>query len=145
MSHLRFTPAEYNAIAHFCREHHLGGRNQPAFRRLLVESLRGADPELARRVARLGRGKLNLLYWHFRDPVPSVNPRPNFTAQELRLVSEACIAAPFPVRLVRPFKHLLVELFQEDWPELARKLSSLGGHQFERLYEKASERKQKEA
>ena len=135
MSYLRFTPDEYRTIARLCREHDLGGRHQPAFRRLLVEALRNACPALADRIARLGKAKLGVLYWHFRERTPTIRTRPQFTTQDLRLIVEACLTAPFRVRLVRPFKHVLIELFQEEWPALARKLARLSGHQFEELYE----------
>lgn len=135
MSYLRFTPDEYGTIADLCREHDLDGRHQPAFRRLLIQALRDVSPALADRIARLGKAKLGVLYWHFRERPPTDHTRPQFTVQDLRLVAEACLTAPFRVRLVRPFKHVLIELFQEEWPALARKLVHLSGHQFEQLYE----------
>src|SRR5262249_37255488 len=39
MTYIRFTPSEYRLIGDCCRRDRLGERNQPAFRRLLVESL----------------------------------------------------------------------------------------------------------
>ena len=59
--------------------------------------------------------------------------------------AEACVSAPFRVRFVRPFKSVLVELFQEEWPDLARKLTALSGHKFERLYEQLLERRREGA
>ena len=44
---------------------------------------------------------------------------------------------PFPVRLVRPFKNVLIDQFEETRPELAQKLRWLSGQQFERLYNQA--------
>jgi hypothetical protein len=136
VSHLRFTPDEYRTLAELCARQALARRHQPAFHRLLVQALRSADPALADRVARLSRDKLNLLYWHFRGPAPAAPPSPTeFTPQEMRLVAEACAKVPFPVRFVRPFRGMLIELFEEEWPGVARKLARLSGHQFEQLYE----------
>ena len=135
MSYLRFTPDEYRTIADVCHEHRLDQLSQPAFHRRLMETLRRLAPALADRIARLGRAKRTLLYWHFRTRTPVVRPRLTFTAQDLRLVAEACLTVPFRVRVVRPFKHVLVELFQEECPALARKLARLSGRQFEQLYE----------
>lgn len=135
MSYLRFTPGEYRTLSELSARQALSRRHQSAFRRLLVASLRQADPALAGRIARLSRDKANLLYWHFREHTPAAPAPPTqFTAQELRLVAEACVKAPFPVRFVRPFKDMLIELFEEEWPALARKLAGLSGLQFERLY-----------
>jgi hypothetical protein len=135
MSYLRFTPDEYRTIAELCQEHNLGSCNQPVFHRLLVQALRGTCPALATRLSRLGRSKRTILYWHFRTRTPAVRTRPQFTAHDLRLVAEACQTVPFRVRIVRPFKHVLVELFQDEWPDLAQKLARLSGRQFEQLYE----------
>ena len=147
MSYLRFTPDEYRTIADHCRRLGLGNRHQPAFRRLLVGSLRGQSHALAARISRLGRGKLNLLYWHFRERTPLVAKccPYEFTRVEMQLVEEACVMVPFPVRFVRPFKSLLIELFQEEWPDLARKLACLSGQKFERLYEQVYERRREGA
>jgi hypothetical protein len=135
LSHLRFTPDEYRTLSELCARQALNRRHQPAFHRLLVASLRRADPALADRIARLSRDKVNLLYWHFRGQTPAAPAPPaQFTSQELRLVAEACVKVPFPVRFVRPFKEMLVELFEEELPALARKLAGLSGQQFERLY-----------
>jgi hypothetical protein len=135
LSYLRFTPDEYQTMADLCRWQRLGRLHQPAFRRHLADALKDINPDLAKRIARLGRAKLSVLYWHFRERTLVVKSPTQFTTQDLQLVAEACVTAPFPVRLVRPFKTVLVELFQDDWPGLARKLARLSGHQFEQLYE----------
>jgi hypothetical protein len=135
LSYLRFTPDEYRTIADLCRELDLCGRHQPAFHRLLVQALRDVSPALATRIARLGRTKVGVLYWHFRERPTIIRTPPQFTAQDMRLLAEACHMVPFRVRQVRPFKHVLIELFQEEWPALARKLTRLSGCQFEEIYE----------
>jgi len=145
LSYLRFTPDEYRTLADLCRHHGLGNQSQPAFKRLLVEALRAPRPALADRVVRLRRRQLDLLYWHFRERTtpPVKGGSDDFTRDELRLIAEACVSAPFRVRFVRPFKAVLVELFQEEWPELAFKLDALSGHRFERLYEQLCEGRRK--
>jgi hypothetical protein len=136
VAYLRFTPEEYHTLCEMSRRHGLGGRNMPAFKRLLVEALSGVSFNLARRVANLRGRRLELLYFHFR-PRPAAAIRHDLTAPELRLVEEACVAAPFPVRFVKPFKGLLVEMLERSRPELADKVARMSGYQFERLYNRA--------
>src|SRR5262249_46600743 len=129
------------------RRHGLGHRSQPVFKRLLGALLCGPHPELADRVCRLRRGQLDLLYWHFRErtPPPWVTCPHEFIGDELRLLAAACASGPCSVRFVRPFKGVLIELFQEEWPGLARKLSALSGPKFERLYEQLCDRRREGA
>ncbi len=140
MSYLRFAPDDYRALVHACCQLDPGSHRRPAFKRLLVESLEGASPTLAERIARLRSSEVRLLHDHFRERSRPVNPWHDFAPEELRALEEACAAAPFTVRFVRPFKRFLAEQFQETWPELARKVSWLSGHQFERLYEQLTAR-----
>ena len=116
LAYLRFTPDEYSLITEVCGRHDLGRRNLPTFKRVLVESLAEVSPGLARVVARLRRSSFDLLYCHFRDrtPLTPQQPAQEFTCEELRLVEEACVSAPFPVRFVRPFKTMLVEMLDPD-------------------------------
>jgi hypothetical protein len=148
LSYLRFTPDDYRLLARACRHVQLGGCSRAAFNRLLVESLSSSSPGLAQRIACLRRTELSLLYDHFRERLrPTAEGdrqgsdvdggEQGFTPGELRVIAEACLSAPFHVRFVRPFKRVLVELFQEAWPALAQKLARLSGSQFERLYEHA--------
>jgi len=136
LSYLRFTPHDFATLTSLCRQHRLGERNLPTFKRLLVAALEAVAPELGRRVAGLRGSRLELLFHHFRDRTPLL-PRaepPEFTPEELVAVAEACQATPFPVRLVRPFKGVLIERFEGEWPDLARKLRWLSGQEFELLY-----------
>jgi len=139
LTHIRFTPGEYRLIDDCCRRGRLGERHQPAFRRLLVESLRAPSPALACRVARLGRGEVALLYRHFH-PGPPAPAGPELTAEEMRTLAAACLNAPFHVRFARAFKRLLVEMLEGPQPRLAHKVARMSGHQFERLYEQLSQR-----
>jgi len=150
LSYLRFTPDEYRTIAGLCRRLRLGRQHRPGFKRLLVQALASVAPELGKRLARLRRSELGLLYNQFQErigpgPGASANtgPRHDFTPAELQTVLDACVTPPSPVRFVRPFKHVLVELFAESAPELAQKLAHMSGHQFERLYEQACEQQRR--
>ncbi len=142
LSSIRFTPAHYQTISLICDRLELGTKHQAAFRRLLVEALREDDcPELANRLAGLGKLKLGILYRHFaqRPRRASNHDGVTFTTEEWQTLSEACQSAAFPVRFVRPFKSYLVEFFQHTRPNLARKVHWLSGHKFERLYFQALE------
>jgi hypothetical protein len=134
--HLRFSPDEYRLLAGLWHQLGLGGHPRTARRGLLTEALSGPSPDLAQRITRLTRSELGLLFDHFWEP-PQPAAEPEFTPEELRVVLEACVSPPSPVRFVHHFKGVLVELLQEAWPELSRKVARLNGRQFERLYERA--------
>jgi hypothetical protein len=140
VSYLRFVPDDYRALVHACCQLDPGSHRRPAFKRLLVKHLEGAFPSLAERIGRLRSSEIRLLHDHFSERSKPGNPWHSFAPGELRALEEACAAAPFPVRFIRPFKRFLAEKFQQTWPELARKVSSLGGRQFERLYEQLDAR-----
>jgi hypothetical protein len=134
LSYLRFTPDEYRTL----RRLNPGAEpmHMPAFRRRLVAALNPVWPGLARKIARLRRGEMTLLYHHFQ-PRPADGAGHGLSPDELRVLGEACVSSPFPVRFVRPFKGLLVEMLEGSLPELARKVERMSGHQFERLYNQA--------
>src|SRR5579872_6440770 len=140
VSYLRFTSDEYRALLQACCRLNPGSHHRPAFKRLLVESLTDVAPDLAARIGRLRSSEVRLLHDHFRERSRPANPWHDFAPEELRVLEEACAAAPFPVRFVRPFKRFLVQQVQDTWPDLARKISWLSGHQFERLYEQVNAR-----
>jgi hypothetical protein len=136
LRYLRFSPDDYRRLATLWHELIRDGHPQTAFKRLLIEALSGLSPNLAGRITRLHRDEFGILSNHFRERTHSARGH-DLTAEELQAVLEACVSPPFRVRFVRPFKDVLVELFQETWPELSRKVARLSGHQFERLYEHA--------
>jgi hypothetical protein len=140
VSYLRFTPDDYRTILQACCRLDPGSHHRPAFKRRLVEALAGTSSSLAKRIARLRASDVRLLHDHFRERTRPANPWHEFAPGELRALEDACAAAPFPVRFVRPFKRFLVDKFQEIWPDLARKISWLSGPQFERLYEQVNAR-----
>jgi hypothetical protein len=138
LAYLRLTRAEYQAIARCCRRHGLAERNQPTYRARLVRALAESSPELAAKVARLGRRRLNVLYGHFRygrRPADETRLPAGFTENDLRAVVEVCVSAPYSVRFFRPYQCLLVESLRPQYPELARNLSRLSRSQFEALYQ----------
>jgi hypothetical protein len=139
LSYLRFSPDEYRTLSHLFVLKRLGDHNLPAFKRLLVAGLNETDRQLARQVARLRGRRLEMLYYHFRERTPPVRPSMPYDLdpEERATVVEACQSTPFPVRLVRPFKNVLISQFEDTRPELAQKLRWLSGHQFERLYNQA--------
>ncbi len=142
MSYLRLTPAEYRAVRRECLYLDLARASLTAFRRRLVGALSEASPALAGKVAGLKRSQLRLLLEHFQAPVEA--PRagiPGLTSDEWAAFTEACVSYPLPVRFVGLFRHMLVDLFREVSPGLARKLEGLTGQQFEVLYDQATERR----
>jgi hypothetical protein len=142
LSYLRLTVVEYRLIRHECVRLSLGRSSRPAFRRGLVAALSNRSTALAGKVARLRRSELRLLHDHFRESGAGlpVDGAP-FSPEEWVAFAEACVSYPLPVRFVRPFRHMLVDIFRDVSPDLARKLESLSARQFEQLYEEATERR----
>jgi hypothetical protein len=144
LSYLRLTLAEYRTIRRECLRLRLGRCSRPAFRRTLVGALAVRWLPLAERVAALRRAELRLLHEHFAEPsfksAPTGEPT-ELSPEEWVAFAEACVSYPLPIRFVRPFRHMLVDLFRDASPELARKLEGLSARQFEELYEEATERR----
>jgi hypothetical protein len=144
LSYLRLAPPEYAAIRRVCLRLRLARGPRSAFRRSLLAGLAERTPAVAERVARLRRSEIRLLFEHFsalgektdRDALSGLTP------DEWATFAEACVSYPLPVRFVRPFRHMLVELFRDVSPDLARKLERLSARQFERLYGRATARKE---
>src|SRR5262249_4471145 len=124
-------------LADCCLGHGLARLHLPAFKRRLVEMLRGTDPGLSGRVARLRGASLSVLYLHFREPPPALWEQPAFTAEEVGPLAAACLPGP----LVRRLKAVLARELAGPMPELARKLAGLSGRQFEQLYEQLCRRR----
>src|SRR5437870_5107565 len=66
-TYLRFTPAEFRAIARACRPFPLADDTFPAFRRSLAAALTPAAPALARRVARFHSFQAGILFEYLRE------------------------------------------------------------------------------
>jgi hypothetical protein len=141
LAHLRFSREDYRILACLCHQLDLGRNPRPAFRCLLVEALRSLRLPLADRIASLRGPELRVLHKHFRPPCrPKAEDggeetSPEFTAAELRTLTEACVSVPFPARLARAYRALLVGIVRDACPELARKLSRLSPAEFARLYD----------
>jgi hypothetical protein len=143
LSYLRLTLADYRAIRRECLRLNLARCSRPAFRRGLVAALALQSSPLADKVASLRRTQIRLLHEHFRGPdeTPVREAPAELSPEEWIAFAEACVSYPLPVRFVRPFRHMLVELFRDVSPVLARKLEGLSAGQFEQLYGQATERK----
>jgi hypothetical protein len=142
LSYLRLTIAEYRVIRRECVRLGLGRSSRTAFRRSLLMALAHKSSAVARKVARLRRSELRLLHEHFTDPFgPLACSGPcDLTPDEWVAFARACVSYPLPVRFVRPFRHMLVDLFRDAAPELAQKLERLSARQFEQLYGEATQR-----
>jgi hypothetical protein len=143
LSYLRLTLAEYRAIRRECLRLNPGRCSRLAFRRGLIAALAVSSAPLADKVAGLRRSQLRLLHDHFTAPAekPVEVEYVELSPPEWQAFAEACVSYPLPVRFVRPFRHMLVELFRDVSPDLAQKLEKLSGTQFEDLYLQATERK----
>ena len=144
MSYIRFTTSDFRTISDHCKRQDLGKTHQAAFKRLLVAALGDDSPELADRITGLGRERINLLFWHFRERLLPAGVHNSdaamLTEEEWQTLSEACMSAAFPVRFIRQSKAYLVEFFRQSRPTLARKVHCLSGQQFKLLYHEALER-----
>jgi hypothetical protein len=131
MSHLRFSPDEYQALSLVCLPLNLTHHRLPSHRlkRLLVTSLAGSKPALAERIAGLRGQGIRLIRAHFRAV------RHGLTAKEVRLLAEQAGALFLTSRFVLSLRLALVEHFREARPDLAAKLDRLGQRQFEVLCE----------
>jgi hypothetical protein len=143
LSYLRLTPSDYRAISRVCTRLSLERCTRPAFRRSLIAALGEALSPLAQKVAGFTRAEFRVLYDHFRarDEDPLRGKVSALSHEEWVAFSEACVTYPLPVRFVRPFRHMLVDLFRDVSPELSRKLDRLSARQFEQLYGEATEHK----
>ena len=120
MSYLRFTPDEYQNLAHVCSRLRLHSHQRCQFKRLLIQDLRNVSPSLAERIADFRWADLRLVFEHFAEeacpPTEGIpgDPLHEFDQLDLMMIAEECAAAPFPVRFVRHFKQALVEKLLES-------------------------------
>lgn len=143
MSYLRLSLAEYRVIRRECLRLNLAHHSRSGFRQGLMAALADHSSLLAHKISRLRRSQLKLLHEHFRgrDDVFAREGSVELSPEEWVAFAEACVSYPLPVRFVRPFRHMLIELFHDASPNLARKLEGLSARQFEQLYELATEHK----
>jgi hypothetical protein len=142
LSYLRLTIAEYRVVRRECVRLNLGRSSRSAFRRGLVTALAAKATPVARKIASLRRSELRLLHEHFTEPFETITPNEpaELSPDEWVAFAQACVSYPLPIRFVRPFRHMLVDLFRDVSPDLARKLERLSASQFEQLYGEATER-----
>jgi hypothetical protein len=123
VTHLRFSPQEYQAISHLCRPLDLHRYPWHALKRLLVYSL----AELGQRIAQMGREEFKILHDHFRES-QRLEGQHELSPEELSVVAQAGGPLLFNARFVRPLKRALVQR-----PDLATKLERMSHTQFEML------------
>jgi hypothetical protein len=128
LTYLRFTPSEFVAMTALCQALELGRLSLTAFGCLLSFELTDAQPHLARRIDALSTGGLRLL----RERLPG-RPATEFTAAEVRKLTEACGLLPRGGRFARPHRRRLVARLTKARPGLARKIAHLNDDEFERL------------
>jgi len=135
LSHLRFTPAEYECIVRVRRRLDLRGFDARTLRRILSLSLMGEAPALAERIRGLRDAEVRLLRDHLRGERSQA-----FTADEWRTIAEVCGAAPACLRFAGPLQRLLVGRLRKASPRLARRLGRMSLTQFVRVFEQAQQR-----
>jgi hypothetical protein len=141
LSHLRFTPAEYQAVADARHRLDLVHFDPPSFRSILALSVADHSSALAARVLRFTDGQVRLLYDHLR-PKPPALPRQRFTPEEWRTLLEACRTFPPSARFARPLQRFLIACFRDWSPELGRKVARMDAGQFEWLLGQVRRRRQ---
>jgi hypothetical protein len=137
LSYLRFTPAEYRAVARVCRRLDLGSYNPPTFQRVLALALSDASPGLSDRVSRFGRGEVRLLYDHLRAKTRDAQ-RP-FPSEEWRKLGEACESVPATHRFAHQVQRAVIGHLRTASPGLCRKLARMSISQFVRLFDRVRE------
>ncbi len=144
MAYLRFSPAEYQAIAQRCREVHLREEAFPIFKYFLADAVREYSTALAERVAQFGPDELRLLFRNLRvrkgqaAPPAGAEREGDFgtglSGLEYRAIAQA--GQWFVLRGGKPgsFRAFLVHYFRGLDPALADKLGRLNPRQMKRLY-----------
>lgn len=139
LTYLRFTPAEFQAIARVCRPLELTEQSFRTFKPFLVASLRGSEPALAERLGRMRSYQIGIIYQYVKErqgAAGAARSRPLrqlLSREDLREVAEACRALPLRDRFQSYARMRLVLHFREASPPLAAKLTGLSDSQFERL------------
>jgi hypothetical protein len=132
VNHIRFSPAELDALSRAWQERDLHKHPPHFFKRALVQALGDRHPELAARIARFGNAALRILGNHLRTPQP-LDEQHDFTAEEIAVLAAAGGALLFHARFIQALRRTLVQHFRNDRPDLATKLDRLSLRQFESL------------
>jgi hypothetical protein len=140
---LRFTPAEYDAIAHACRPLQPHGYPPHKLQQFLVAALRSSHPTLAERLARFKREQRRILHQHLWGPPRRARPE-RLTAQEVETLADVFGPLLFHARFARSLKRAVVFDLLAGAPDLAEKVQRLSLEQFEDLCEQVKGRRQGE-
>ena len=132
MNHLRFSPADYRAVAAARSRLDLFGHDLPTFRLALALSLADHSPELAERIRRLTDPEARVLREHLQGEQRESAQR-RFGPDEWSALVLASRCLPLSARFARPLQKLLVRYFRDSAPGLARKVGRMNSAQFDRL------------
>jgi hypothetical protein len=141
MSHLRFSPGEYQAIQETCRTLNLDRCRPRALKRLLTGALASLFPELAERIRMLKQEEMQLLHKHLRGQNPS-RQRDELTDDEFSLFESACGPLLDRSRFLHALKATLVQHFLQHHPALAAKLVRAGQSRFQALCDRIKARRE---
>lgn len=149
-TYLRFTRAEYQALALACGSLELTDRSFRRLKPFLVASLRDTMPALAQRLALFRSYQIGIIYQYFKDQKRATEGRRTplrrfLSAEEFRAIAEACRGLPLRGRFLSYSRCRLILHFREAAPPLAAKLGSLSERQFERLCQRVSVRNNRSA
>jgi hypothetical protein len=139
VSYLRFSTDEYQTISRLCDALDLSRYPLHTFKRLLLASLADCFPELAQRVAGLGRTKVQLLYQHLRRS-PQAERGHGLTDEEVKRFARAGLPLLTQARFVHLLKRALVHRLRGECPSLAAKLERLSLGQFGVLCQEVNQR-----
>ncbi len=132
MNYLRFSPAEYEAVAGVWQARNLHSDPPHSFKHVLAKALSVRFPELAKRISRFGKTALRILGNHLRQQQP-LDEQHDFSAEEISMLAAAGGGLLCNARFIQALRRTLVQYFHHDHPELARKLDRLSLRQFESL------------
>jgi hypothetical protein len=140
MSHLRFSPGEYQAIREVCQTLNLNRCRPQTLKRILAGSL-AALPDLAGRITALKREEMQLLHDHLRGH-SQPQQREELTADEFSLLESACRPLLDHARFLHALKSMLIQHFLPDHPALAAKLVRASHSRFEALCDQVKARRE---
>jgi hypothetical protein len=141
MSHLRFSPGEYQAIREIGRSLNLNRCRPQTLKRLLAGSLAVSLPGLAGRISALKREEMQLLHDHLRGQ-RQPQPRDELTADEFSLLELACGPLLDRARFLHALKATLIQHFLPNHPTLAAKLVRASLSRFEALCDQVKARRE---
>lgn len=139
MTHLRFTPAEHQALLQAARQLDLRRCTPDGFRHVLVTALSATAPALAGRVAWLNPRELNVLRDHLKQR-QGKRGAPELTTEEFVSLAGAFGLLLFQARFSRALRSGLLSHLRKSEPGLAAKIERLNPAEFEALCERVRER-----